>query len=417
MAAVKGQAARDLQTSVQNFRTQLGQFEWGGMIPDGDAGSLPPHRPRLLINTRRMGGSIVPRSGQKLFLDLGDVGAINGLFDFQLGTKKSLAIVGIGCPGLSAGTGYSMGTYDIDQFPKAQPFIYYSTATISVFVATYGDDLYITSDKLLRKFQPTEAPYGQNGLAVSGSSQDISLYSAEAPFTSISALRQFSKAGLLFMCVDGGAGASKVKTWDGLTIRDDLTAVDTLTGFGEYRELLIAGFKAATNKIKTRDLGGNWTTYSPNAGTCTFLAGVSFQDKFYWTTGGQDLFSFDGTNVVQLPFATTGIPVGSTTYGIAVMGGFLYISYTTAGGHGKIASFDGTTWLPAIVDLTVTFPNMTAARPLAFYRNQLWLGGTETGGGNPGGNLYSSPDGVAWSRVPYSGSPTQSGAIYELVPY
>lgn len=414
MAAVKTRSAREVQNDTRNFRTARGSFEWGGMIPDGDPGSLPPNRPRKLWNTRRVGGLIVPRGGQEAFIDLDQ--AVRGLFDFQMGTKRKLMIVGDGCPDISSAVGFYIGSKDIEQLPQVQQGVYYNSATQAVLLSRYADDLYIAEDVRLRKYQTIDAPYGVNGLSLSGSSQDIPIYAVAAPFTKISAIRDYPFSGLLFFAGDAGAGASSIFSWDGLTIRSDLASIDAPTGFGLYRELLIAGFAAATNRIKTRDISGAWTTVGPPlSGACAFKEGISYKDVFYWTTLGEDVFKFDGTTITRIPILTTGFPANSVTYGIEVFNGYLYVSYTTAAGSARIARFDGTTWLPTHKVLTAQVAAASAARPIRSYRGSLIAGVQEA----TVGTIYTSPltdTAGAWVRSNPNDSANQ-GSINQLLVY
>jgi hypothetical protein len=415
MAATKNPAARDVQNRPQNFRVKKDEFEFGGMIPDGDAGQLPPNRPRLLVNARLRGGHIVPRAGQSQFASLG--GKVRGLFDFQLGTKRRLMIVGDGCPDLSNSVGFYLGSKDNEQVIPIQPAVYYDASTVGVHLSKHGDFLYIGQDANLRVWQTIDPPFGETGLSLSGISQDILIYTLETPYTAISAIGGYEFAGLLFIGANGGAGASAAKTFDGKTIRDDLVAIDPPSGFGEYRELLIMGFRTGTNAIKTRNVSGSWSTIAPGAGTCTFHEGKSYRDRFYITTLGEDLFVFNGTTLTRINAATSGVGAGSITYGIEAFNGLLYIAYTTAAGVAKLATFDGTTWDPDHKIFTDQFHDCNAARPLRAYRGGLTVGVLEfniaTG---TRGTLYASPQSdTAGTWVRSAPGTTNQGSINEFV--
>lgn len=416
MAAVKNRAARDVQNEPQNFRVKKDEFEFGGMIPDGDAGSLPPNRPRLLVNARLRGGHIVPRAGQSQFADLSAGGKVRGLYDFQLGTKKRLMIVGDGCPSISNSIGFYVGSKDVEQVPPIQAAVYYNASTVGVHLSKHGDFLYIGQDENLRIWQTIDPAYGETGLSLSGISQDILVYTLETPYTAISALGGYEFAGMLFIGADGGAMASAVKTWDGKTIRDDLVAVDPPSGFGEYRELLVMGF-LTTNEIQVRNVAGTWTSVIPGSGTCSFHEGKSYRDRFYITTLGEDLFVFDGTMLTQIDAATSGVGAGSITYGIESFDGLLFIAYTTAGGEAKLASFDGTSWNPDYKNFTNQFPDCNAARPLRAYRGGLTVGVIETNiDSGTRGTLYSSAQSdIAGDWVRSEPGATGQGSINDFV--
>lgn len=395
MAASKDPTTLGPQTKRYDFRTSLGAAEWGGMIPDGNPASLPDFRTRKCINTRMQGGGFVPRGGQRKLnaaaLHAADA-CIRGLVDFQVGTKKSLRVVGDGCPDISASAGFYFGGYDFEQSPKFQPSVYYNSSTQKVVLGTYGADMLIGNDGELRKFQAIEPPYGQAALAISGSSQDIPLLTPSGA-TALTAIQE--AFGFAFVGCDCGAGASKVITWDGVTERDDYIAINAPTGFGLYRDVIVLGFGGSPNEIRTRPAGsspGTWTQVLPDAGTATFKQGVSYRDSFYFTTLGENLYRLTGSTLTRLVVGVTGIAAGSITFGIAVHGGNLYVAYTTNGSptRGRIAKFDGTTWTGTHKDLTSQTSTVRAARALASYRGNLVVGVFDNGTGG-GGVLHFSP--------------------------
>jgi hypothetical protein len=381
--ALKPQTTRDAQTQVLQRRTQDPEFLWGGMVPDDDPAAIPPNHLELLINCRIQGGSIAPRGGSKGLYDLSASGQILGIGDFQVGTPRKLWIVGDGCPGLSSSVGWYVGFFDVEQDPQFQPAIYYSTATQKVVIGQFSGDLYVGVDNALRKVNLIEAPYGQAALSVSGSSQDLPLLTFTG-FTKITDLMSFD--GKLFVAVDGGAGASKVAVWDGVTQFVDVAAINAPTAFGTYRESLIAGFAGAPNSIMVRpvgDPGASWATVAPTGGTASMRGpGCSdtYKDVFWFASGTADLFKFDGTTLTQVPIGTTGFAAGSVTHSCRSFGGYLFVSYT-AGGHAILARFDGTTWVPVHKDFTVQDVTVNAARSVVEYRGDLWVAVSSTARG------------------------------------
>jgi hypothetical protein len=403
-------------TPDYDFRTKKGVFEWGGHILDGNEGGLPENRPRLLINGRLHEGAITPRGGQETFADFGDANAcVRMLVDFQVGTRRSLMIVGNGCPGFSPVNGYYIGIFDHEQSPEVQRAVYYNTGTVKLITGKYGDKLYIGRDDDVLEYQPIFAPYGSEALTMVGPSQDIPLFSLPAGFTSVSAMQEFD--GLLFMACVQGVGTSKVISWDGLTERDDVASINAPTGFGLYRESLIMGFAGAPNEIHIRAVGdspGTWTTVAPGAGTAAFKRGISYKDVFYFTTGAEDLFSYNGSVLTRIPIATSGIAAGSITEGIAVFNGYLYVSYTAAG-NARIARFDGTTWAAIHKNLTTQFgADLDSLGPMVEYRGNLIVAGDDN---LLGGGLYVSPGTATtgtWTRKDTQPG-VETGAITELV--
>ena len=415
--ALKPQTTRDAQTQVLQRRTEDPTFLWGGMVPDDDPSALPPNKLELLINCRIQGGSIAPRGGSKGLYDLSASGQILGIGDFQVGTPRKLWIVGDGCPGLSSSVGWYVGFFDVEQDPQFQPAIYYSSATQKAVLAAFSGDLYIGVDNTLRKVVLVEAPYGESALSVSGSSQDLPLLTFTG-FTSVPDLMAFD--GKLFIAVNGGAGASKVAVWDGVTQFVDVAAINPPTAFGTFRESLIAGFAGAPNSISVRpvgDPGASWATVAPSGGTVAMRGpGCSdtYKDVFWFATGGENLYKFDGTTLTLVPIATTGLPAGSVTHSCCVFGGYLFVTYTAAA-HAKIARFDGTTWVAVHKDLTVQDVTVNAARSIVEYRGDLWVGVSSTARGKLFRSVGSDTSG-AWVN-PGLLAASNNGDLDQLVVY
>ncbi len=418
--AEKIQTTRGPQTQVINRRTQLGAFEWKGMAPDVDPGTLAENRPALLMNVRLHGDGIAPRGGSARLIALGGgaVGGIVGLFDFQLATAKKMWVVGDGCPGLSSSIGYYVGFYDVEQDPPFQPGIYYNSSTGKVVLGTYEGDLYVGVDNVLRKVTLIDAPYGGDALAVSGSSQDIALLT-ETGFTKITDLCEFD--GKLFFSVDGGAGASKIGVWDGLTENVDLASINAPTALTTYRESLIAGFAAAgPNAIRVRPVGvpgTAWATVTPGAGTAIMRGpgcAATYKDVLWFATGAQTLCSYNGTTLTVVDVATTGIAANSVTHSCCVFNGYLFVTYTTSTNRARIARFDGTTWVPIHKDITTQFSYLTAIRSISEYRGDLWIGATGASGGHYVRSPGTATTGTWVSILP---SATYNGDVDQILVY
>lgn len=419
--AIGRQTARGPQTPPFIFRAKKGVAEWGGMIPDADAdaGAVPEFRPRFLANTRRRGGGYVPRGGQAKLnstaLDTtSDVAAIRGLIDFEVSSRRSLYYVGDGCPSLGASLpGQNISWVDHEQSPFLQNGVYYDSASKSSIICEYGEDLYTSLDKSLRLFVLVNTRWGQSALGISGSSQDIPLISLPTAFTQFSAGQQFD--GYLFLGCDGGVGASKVIYWNGIGEKDSaLTTIDAPSRFGVYREKLILGYGAASalNHIRVLSAGapaGAWATVAPGAGTATFYRGVSYRDLFYFTTGQDYIYSFDGSALTQITRATMGITAASITRAIGVMDGYLFVGYKD-GATAKMARFDGTTWVGTHKNFTTQVAAARDPHQMAAYRGDLVVAVEEAGTPNST-YLWTSPGSTTtgtYTRV-------QAGSVNDLL--
>lgn len=374
MPPAKRQAVVPRQGGGINFKAEVGAFEWHGCIPDAGAAMLPPGHPVLAFNIRFRRGAILSRKGStKLnatFIHASNA-QVKGLIDFQIGTRRSLYVTGPGCPNLSTSVGFYLGYADQDASALFAALAYYDFGTVTLVMGKFGGSLYLGQDNNLRKLQLVDAPFGQSPLALSGNSQDIPVYTFTG-FTSINALSQDDFSGLLFMSVDNGA-ASKVATYDGTTLYDDLTGIRPPTCFFVWRDKLIAGFAAVANSIRVRDEGdspGTWATVAPGAGTIDAVAGVSYRDAAYLIDGSTvNVWKYDGTTLA----ISHALPVGSVLKDIAVFDGNLFVAYTNTA-HAKIAKFDGSTWTDIEKDLTAQDATITDIGTIEGYRDSLWAG-------------------------------------------
>lgn len=432
--AAKRETARGPQTRTFNYFPRQGQFAWGGMLPDGNAGSLPPNRPRLVGNARLKGGEFEARGGQER-LDgnpLHDASAcITSLADFQLVGKRAIYLVGDGCPGISSSVGFSLSYFDPEQEPEFQPGVYYSSATAGVAIEPFGDELYLAVDTKIRKLQLIEQVFGSDALAIGGTEQDVTLFTLAAPLTHVGTIKAFD--GKLFFGCNGGAGASVVLPFDGVTFGpNDLSGINPPRGMGVFRESLILGYDGTPNEIRVRAAGavpGTWATVVPGAGTVRFQgngAGVSYKDKFYIANGADDVYSFDGTTLTRITAATTGIAAGSVTTGVAVFNRLLYVFYQTIAsppgdGAVRIATFDGTTWTAVHKDITAQFgtsPDIDQSRVLIPYRNDLYAIVVTRGASGIAGKVLRSPGTTTtgtWTNMGPTGPTLSADIEYGLV--
>jgi hypothetical protein len=347
----------------------------------------------MLINTRLDGGGYKERPGFKKFNT--DVlhsasAAIKSMFDLPIATPLRVWIVGDGCPGVSSSVGFYIGAFDPEQDPDFQSYYYYSSATTSVNIGEFDDYLYAVIDSELKRINLILQPFGTSALPVGGTGTDTSLYTYTGFTGSAPPLGFDSK---LFVGLNNGSGASKISTWDGTTHRDDDTSTEVPSCFALYRvtgggDAIVAGFSTG-NLISWRPTGsspGTWTDVSPGAGTCRAVRMLSYKDVLWITTGGEDLFSFDGTTLTRVQPATTGIGAGSVTKGLAVANGNLYMLYHTSGNSVRLAKYTGSAWTAVEKNLTTQFSTLREARDLVTYRGYLMAGATTA---SDGARLYA----------------------------
>jgi hypothetical protein len=390
--ASKRSGSRGPESPDFSFRAKLGVFEWGGVIPDGTPGLLPPNRLRAHVNGRYDSGILRPRGGVSKLLPSPLTSAnasIKGLVDFQPATRRSLYVVSRGCPGLEALVGFSLGWFDLEQEPQFQSGVYYDGGAEGLVIEPFSGSLLLGQDNVLRTLLVVNTPFdGDVSLDFSGSSLDRQEVTF-AGIDRISALKAHD--GRVLVALDDGAGASKVVSWDGVTVHEDgLSSINPPTGMGLYQESAILGYDGSPNHIRVRPAGSSpqtWATVNPNAGTAAFKQGVSFRNLFWFTTGGEDLYTFNGTNLTRIVVGVTGIPAGSATWGICVFEGFLFVVYTTSANVVHLARYDGSAWVASHKNLTAQFALLAAGRSIAAYRGGLVVTGIESNKGT----LYFSP--------------------------
>jgi hypothetical protein len=388
--------------------------QWKGQDVDSNPGSIPIFKLRQLINGRFREDGILSRGGQtKLNTSALDssTACIQGLFDYQPATPSKLYMVLDGCYGISTTAGSSVAQYDWEQSPKFQRVIYNSTATNNYVLGVFDDKMHLGLDAELKSLQLIVYPYGTEALSASGTAQDTPIYT----FTGfvVRHLRAFDAK--LFVALDAGAGASKIATWDGLSIRDDLTAINVPTGFGLWRETLICGFGSATNLIKVRAVGdspGTWTNVAPGAGTVAMVSrGVSYKDKFYFPDGSTNVWSYDGTTLTAAHTIA-----GATTRCIATFNGLLYVGYDEGTPSARLAKFDGSTWTDVDKNFTTQLSGTSSIRTLEGYRGSLYAGCIRSSGVVMLRSPLATTSGT-WLIVPLpvtSGQP-QSADAYQFV--
>ncbi len=395
------------------LRNGFGGFSYRGIVSEGDPGSIPPNAVRMALNARLVGGEYGERPGlSKLFTSPlnSATSAILDIVPYDPPRPLKLWVSSAGCPGLSAGFGFSVGNIDQEQNPEYQRVVYFSTAVSSSILATFGGDLYFGTDSQLRKMQLIRQPWGTESFSLSGSSQDTPIVS----FTgyTIRCMQEFD--GRLWIGLDNGAGASKVVWWDGVSWGDDKTGIDPPTCFAPYRiqnggDALVMGTTTA-QRLWVRSAGdsGTWT----NVGTVAATQMVSFKDVLYIAGAGANLSSWNGVVLT----AAARSPAGATAVrALGLFDGSLYFGYETATAA-ILGKYDGTTWTDIHKNITTQFPTVINIRAIASYRGFLAVAGT--GGGAPGygGAVWMSnlsDTSGTYTQLILNGS--NNGTIYHLL--
>lgn len=385
------------------FRKGISGFPgWEGQERDGDAASIAPNRPRLVVNGTFRGDQIISRGGQsRVNEDPFDLENVRSLFDHQIDHPVKLYMIMAGCLGPSGPLGFggiSYVVFDQEADPVFQRACYYPGSVSGGNLVKFDDRIFISVDNVLKKLNFVSTPYGTEQFTIVSEFQDREIYTFADMIT---ALATFDNK--IFCGIADGA-TSKMYTFDGLTIVDDTGGNFSAapTGFGTYRDFLILGYGAAANKISYRRAGASgaavWTDV---AGATEGLIdkGVEYKDKFYWVGVGDDVWVYDGATI-----ASARNIAGATMGGVVVANGNLYVSYTIAGA-GALALFDGSTW----TNLHKSFSGqLTTATKIEWFRNCLFVGGETAIGGH---DILQSPTtdtGGVWTSMP-------SGLVYTLL--
>jgi hypothetical protein len=378
--------AHQLSVLTKDIERQYGQPTEGGQILPPPGGvvtenvgtEIPPHCFTELVNADYAGNSVRRRWGSSnvnLEEYIHDQTADIHPVDFRPGSPFRAWYAGAGCPGESLGTGFFLGHFDPEQFPNLQRAIYYAGAATGIAIAPYGGQPMLGLDTELRQLNLLPVPWGTENIAVSGAGQDVVLAQLSlAPWsaTTIEAMIEFD--GYLFIACRT-AGGFAVFTWDGKTIREDETGAGIPTGLGLYRDQLIMGFTAASNKIMVRERGaspGTWATVTPGAGTVACVKGLnsirSYRDNAYIVDGtGGNIWKYNGSTV-----AIDRTPGADTITALAVGFGKLYYGYVkTSDGFAKIGQLSGTTYTDVVKDMEDVVSGANDIPAMEFYRNSI----------------------------------------------
>jgi hypothetical protein len=388
-----------------------------GVVTERPGGSLRPEEFVRLVNVDWLGNGIIPRPGQaRLGTLIHDDEARTHPYDFRLGCATRLWHAGVGCPGQGLSGGFFIGHYDQEQEPQVQRAAYYSTSLNQIAIATYGGQPYIAIDDSLRRLQTIPVPYGEEQITIGGQGADL----PSALLTGFRCNAMIEFDGLFFLALqENGSGTHKIATYDGVTLRDDLTGLaDAPVAFGLWRDSLILGYVVGANRISVRARGaspGTWAHVSPGAGTIATQLGrnsiVSYKDEVYIADGGANVWNYDGTTL-----AVGRNVVGATITCVEEAFGYLFYGYLSSGGDATIGRYDNSSWVDAHRDLTADEPLAARVDALRYFRDALVVCVTRTGFQNallesPGRNTAS-----AWTgHVLQGGLPSSNQIYYMLV--
>jgi hypothetical protein len=349
----------------------------------GDPGSVPLNRLRYAENCRFRGGTITDRHSAEDVVDgtayeaLLDVttSEISGIYDWTLGSTSKLVCLLEGCT-LGGGAYWMVMVWNFAAKNALVQRVLFPAATLCS-MAVFDGDLYVGVDSTLYVV-PLEEPGGdvQTASSLHARSDIVKTFSG----FSIRSMCEYD--GKLFIGLDAGAGASKIATWDGLTLRDgtngttaDKTAIDPPSKMVKFRDQLAIGFTTATGLI-FRDAAG---AYTSSGGTAITVEMVSYRDNLYVASGGITLTKWDGAAVS----AARTFGAGNLFWSVAEFNGYLYYGWQSSTNHAIVGRMtSGGVFTDTIKDLTGLVATLIKPRVMTEYLGGLAVGVNKAGDRN-----------------------------------
>lgn len=388
---------------------------WRGMVTEEDPSSIPSNSFQLLRNMRFVGGIPISRPGHTLY---GNVGAEVYLLDSfpVVNPRTRLWMTVLGCFGTSIGTGARIVHYDPDENPTFQVYAnYYAQGSRQNPLAVFGDDLYVGDKSLLRKPAIISSPAGTAVSALLDTPPDAPIYDFTG-FT-ITWLREFNSRLFIGLVADAAPNTtSKIASWDGLTIRDELTGVGVSYAAETFRGIkLVVGFDTTAGHVRYRDLAGTWTTLAL-AGYETSVSGNAMKehrDGISIAGGKTNLYRYtEPAGVPTLAVHRNIAAAAADGNGITVVtvhNGMLWYGWNAPAATylSRLGRWDAdnaggaTEFIDTYYDISASVPNFKGLFGLESYRQQMYLSGAaqwllaitpETLGGVPN-QLYTINDG------------------------
>lgn len=370
----------------------FGPEGWKGVNTESDPGSLLPNELLRGDDVRLKGRSLGTRSGCELDIDLNDFtdradgcGAVLWMHQPGNELRTRLWMSAIGCQDPTQ-SGFTI--YQID--PASDPEIqqYYIKVTAGdrfTPLGKYGDQLYVGDLSLVRVVREIPVPYTITAQELFVKPPLLERLRFDGYTTTC--LLEFD--GKLFIGLSNDAApdtSSKIVSWDGGNVVDELTGIRPPLAMGYWREMLLVGFDATAGHIRYREPGaapGTWTTVALAGFSCTVNqnAFCEVRDKTFIASGVDLLFAFDGTS---LSLAQT--VVGADTFGdgvnaLCMHDGLLHYGWNELGtaaafiGRHDPDSTGANEWVDNYVGLTDQQPLFTGICSMASYRTQIYAGG------------------------------------------
>lgn len=367
------------------------QVGWKGVNTEDNPGAIDDGELQRGENMRFEGGDIASRLGHAQVFDLTtigvDVGHVpNGAADLPSDNPRiRLWMTTLGCYGAATVTGASIYRYDTTENPSFQSYGFFGTVNdYQAPLGSFGDKIYYGDRSVLREI--TSVTYGL-GQAPAGSPPNLPV--ARFPGFIVRCLQEFDSKLFIGLENASAPGSSKIVVFNGLSFQDDLTGIRPPLAMGLFQDKLVVGFDSTAANIRHRPAGAAGTAYT-TVGLAGFQcspwgnAMAELRDKL-WIAGATDeLFSFDGTNLV-LQRSIAGCDTAGT-YGctsVTVHQGLLYYLWNTTSPNflTRLGRWDpdnvggATEFTDTYKDITTAVANFKEGTSLQSFRSQILLGG------------------------------------------
>lgn len=371
----------------------MGAGNWHGVNTEVDPGSLLPGELQRGENIRLLGKDIRTRPGQNLTIDFGLAPGPQDNHVLWMGEAPTdnprvrLWLSAFGCFGASILGGSTVRHIDPAQIPVVQQYAnFYAGGNFQAPLGTYSGELYVGDRDMLRKILLITPHPGVSSSVILASPAQSPV--ARFPGFTITCLKEFDSKLFVGLSNNTTPASSKIAAFNGLSAKDDLTAVRPPRNFGIWQNKLVATFDSTAANIQTRGIGsspGTWTAVGL-AGFQGATQGDSLQEygaKLWIASGLDKIYSFDGT-VLTLERTIAGCATdGNGCVALSLHRGMLFYGWNGPGAAyaAKLGKMDldstASQWIDTYKDLTADQANFKQVSSLISYRKQIYAGGQQ----------------------------------------
>jgi hypothetical protein len=313
------------------------------------------------------------------------------------------------CYGVGSGVGSVAHVYDY-AYGRQLFGGFTDASSFQLALGSYSGNVYVGAKSRLHRAGPFT---DFNGKLISSGQNATTEPLYEWVGHTITFLQEFN--GLLFIGLanDAVPANSKIATYDGKTILDDITGIDVPKNACLWRSNLAVGFATTVGSFRWRDAAGAWTTVA-SAGLGVHNQGnnsmCDLNGTLYFASGNTNIYSYNGAAVATARTIAAADAANGVTAVAPWMGNLWYLWNELTGGQRKPRvgkwepEYGALGWTDAYKTLTTDFANMRYGACMNVYGDRLFVGSADTNGY---GLVYSPVryPGGSWSSY-HSTSPT-----------